>query len=300
MRIKQGKTKAVCAAMLIIAITMLSFAGSASAKLTGGFKQFEQCPYTNLEVKKCIYSPTNGGEVVLGSKKVPIVNPAYLQGGFGKADPETGASKFFAAKNGITLSKASQPVPGGLAGLVNCKEISNFLLRVSCEVTFENGLTGVNSTLELARPASEIVINENALAEEIGVALKLPIKVRLENPFLGSECYVGSSSAPIWWELTTGITTPPAPNKSIQGFSGDLALLEEGSILQLSNAVLVDNAWAAPAAKGCGGLFSFIIDPIINASSGLPSAAGKNTAILKNTINVGAGAAVRNNDKENP
>jgi hypothetical protein len=299
MRKKQTTTR-VLGAMLVIAIAALAFAGSASAKLTGEFKKFEQCQYTNLEVKKCIYSPTIGGEVVLGSKKVPIVNEAYLQGGFSKPNPETGFSKFFAAKNGITLSKAGQPVPGGLAGLVNCKEISNFLLRVSCEVTFENGLTGVNSTLELARPASEIQVSENHLAEEEGVALRMPIKVRLENPFLGSECYVGSEGAPIWWELTTGKTAPPLPNKPITGFGGELELFEEGSVLQLKNAVLVDNAWAAPAAKGCGGLFSFILDPIISASAGLPATAGKNTAILKNTINIASRAAVQLNNEENP
>jgi len=290
----------VSVAAFVVVVATLGFAGNASAKLTGDFTQFSQCPYENLEVKKCLYSETTGGEVVLGSKKVPIVNPAYLQGGFGRPNEETGVSKFFGAKNGDTLSKSPQPVPGGLAGLVNCKEISNLVLRVTCEATFENGLTGVDSTLELAKPAGDIQINENALGEEIGVALKLPLRIHLENPLLGGECYVGSSSSPVIWELTTGITTPPSPNKSIQGYSGDLLLLEEGSVLRLDNAVLVDNAWAAPAASGCGGLFSFILDPIVNASSGLPSAAGKNTAILKNMINVGAAAAVRNNDAENP
>jgi hypothetical protein len=40
-------------------------------------------------------------------------------------------------------------------------------------------------------------------------------------------------------------------------------------------------------------------DPIINASAGLPATAGKNTATLKNTINVAAAAAVRLNDEDN-
>ena len=92
--------------------------------------------------------------MVLGSKKVPIVNTVTLQGGYGKQ--VEGYAPFFAASNGITLSKTPQPVPGGLAGLVNCKEIKDFFLRISCEVTFENGLTGLNATLELARPATEI------------------------------------------------------------------------------------------------------------------------------------------------
>jgi hypothetical protein len=293
------RKKALWAACLA-ALGVLVFAGSASAKLTGEFTKFAQCPFSNLEVKKCLYSPTNGGEVVLGSKKVPIVKTAVIQGGFGAPDEETEFSKFYGATNGETLTKAPQPVPGGLAGLVNCKEISNFLLRISCEVTFENGLTGLNSTLELARPASEIKISENHLAEEVGVTMVLPVKVHLENPFLGSECFVGSSTSPITWNLTTGTTAPPGPNKPITGTGGKLNLLEEGSILRLDNAVLVDNAWSAPGAKGCGGIFSFILDPIVNAAAGLPSAAGKNTAILKNTIYVGAGAAVRANNAENP
>lgn len=288
----------VCTALFAVALATLGFAGSASAKLTGEFAKFQQCPWTNSEVSRCVYSVTTGGEVVLGSKKVPIVNPVTLQGGYGK--PVAQFSKFFAATNGITLSKTPQPVPGGLAGLVNCKEISNIILRVSCEVTFENGLTGVNSTLELARPASEIKISEIHLAEEEGVALVLPIKVRLENPFLGSSCYVGSSSSPIIWELRVDETHPPAPNKPIKGSGGTTKFLEEGQILELKDAVLVDNAWSAPAASGCGGIFSFLIDPIVNASSGLPAAAGRNTAILKNTIDETPAGAVKLNNEEHP
>src|SRR4051812_35786891 len=112
---------AVCVAMFATALMVLGFASSASAKLTGEFTKFQYCPYTNKEVKRCVYSPTTGGEVVLGSKKVPIVNPTYLQGGYGAAaeeGPEEGFSKFYAATNGITLAAVSQPVPGGLAGFV--------------------------------------------------------------------------------------------------------------------------------------------------------------------------------------
>jgi hypothetical protein len=295
---KNKRARAACAALLVVALAMLGLAAGASAKLTGEFAKFAQCPYDNPEVKKCLYSVTEGGVVVLGSKKVPVVNSAVLQGGFGK--PVLKISKFYAAKNGITLSKAAQPFPGGLAGLVNCNEIKNFLLRISCEAIFENGLTGVNSTLELAQGAEGIKISEVHLAQEIGVALKMPIKVHLENPFLGSNCYVGSETSPIVWELTTGKTAPPPPNESIDGSAGELELLEEGAVLRLDNAVLVDNAWAAPAASGCGGLFSFIINPIVNSSSGLPSAAGKNTAILENTINVSSAFATKLNDEENP
>jgi hypothetical protein len=295
----------VCAAMLVVALAVLAFAGSASAKLTGEFKRFEFCPYTTAGVERCLVAITEGGEVVLGSKKVPIEKPVTLQGGYteiSEEEEEEGVefAKFFAATNGITLSKAKQNVPGGLAGLVNCKEISNFLLRISCEVTLENGVTGVTSTLELAKPASEIRISESHLAEGIGVALKLPVKAHLENPFLGESCYVGSSSSPLQWELTSGKTNPPKPNESISGKTGKISFLEKARILKITENELVDNAWSAPGASGCGGLFSFIIDPIVNLSSALPSAAGHNSARLKNTVYETTSFALKKNNEENP
>jgi hypothetical protein len=296
---RENRSKATWVALLLVAVASLAFASSAAAKLTGNYTKFAQCPYNNAEAQKCIYSTTIGGEVVLGSKKVPIVNPVLLQGAYAEADG-TGFSKFIGATNGITLAKVPQPVPGGLAGLVNCKEISNFILKAACELTFENGVTGLNSTLELAKPASDIRISENNLGGEIGTALKLPIKIRLENPFLGESCYVGSSSSPIIWNLTSGTTAPPGPNKPITGTVGEVEFLEEGRILETKGTNLVDNAWAAPGASGCGGVFSFILDPIVNAAAGLPAAAGKNTAILKNSVFIASAFAVAKNNAENP
>jgi hypothetical protein len=87
--------------------------------------------------------------------------------------------------DGVALSKTPQSVPGGLAGLVNCYEISNFFERLACEVIFENGLTGVTATTELAAPASSIGINIQNLIEGSGTALSLPVKVKLSNPLFG-------------------------------------------------------------------------------------------------------------------
>jgi hypothetical protein len=294
-----SRVKKIYVSLMFVALGTLGLASIASAELTGEFTRFAQCPYKNLEVRKCVYSTTTSGEVVLGSKKVPIVNPVLLQGGAGRQ--VEGNAPFFAASNGETLSKTPQPVPGGLAGLINCKEISNTLLRLSCEAALESKLTGANSTLELARPASEIVLSENNLAAEEGVALRLPVKVHLENPFLGENCYVGSSTSPIIWELTSGTTAPPGPNKPITGKTGFIDFLEEGSIAFGKEIVLVDNAWSAPGASGCGGpLVELLLDPVVNASAGLPAAAGKNTAILKNTAFFGAAVSVRENDEANP
>jgi hypothetical protein len=278
------------AASALGVIAMLGSTASAFAH-SGEFAKFNDCPSTNEEVKKCLYSVTVGGQIVLGNKTTPIVNDVTLQGGYGKADSEH-ISKFYEATNGITLSKTPQPVPGGLAGLINCKEIENVIARAACELALESSLTGVNATLELARPASEIQISEFNLVVEEGVALRLPVKIHLENPFLGSSCYVGSSSAPIIWNLTSGATEPPTPYKSIHGTSGILDGREEDEIVELAGNELVDNTWAAPSVSGCDAPLSFAVDPVIDLTIGVPASAGQNTSTLVNNVAIASALAV--------
>lgn len=287
---KQRKTVGVSAAFLAAVLTVLAFASSASAKLVGDYVQFQFCPYNNLEIRRCTHTVTEGGEVVLGSKKTPIVNPVTLQGGYGPVNEE-GFQKFFAATNGETLEKVAQPVPGGLLGLVP-PENSPPLIAALVELAAENGLTGVDAILELARPASEIKFSESHIAEGIGLGVKLPVKIRLDNPLLGANCYVGSESAPIWWELTS---EPPV------GAPGEVEFLDEGRILKLSNNVLADATWAAPAAKGCGGvLLSALIDPVLNLAAGLPAKSGVNSAVLENQNHITTAFVLRKVDAENP
>jgi len=301
---QQKRMGAVCVAILAALLTALSFAGSASAKLTGEFARFEFCPYKNPEVIRCFHALTDGGEAVLGSKKVPIVNPVTLQGGYNEppeSEEITGFSEdFFGATNGVTLSKSPQPVPGGLLGLVP-PENSPPLVKALVELAAENGLTGVNSTLEIAGSPSDIKIRELALALGEGVTLILPLKAKLENPLLGNACYVGSDKAPLIFELRADTTNPPPPNKPITGSGGQVTFIEGGQVLRLDDAVIVDNAWSAPAAKGCGGvLLSALIDPVINAAAGLPAPAGTNTAILESTIHTTTAFALNKNNNENP
>jgi hypothetical protein len=289
---------AVCTAIAATALTTLGLAGSASAS-SELYEKFDLCPIEKEGVARCLYAVTEGGKVTLGNKTVSIVNDVTLQGGYGAPVEEEGGefSTLIPPTNGVTLSKTPQPVPGGLAGLVNCPEISNFILRAACEWTFENGLTGVNSVLELA---GTLKLSETNLTLKQGVAMRMPIKVKLENPFLGSNCYIGSDKAPIIWNLTAGTTTPPEGVEPITGETGSAELLDGGRILKLSENKLVENNWAAPGTSGCGGIFSFLLDPIVSAASGLPAAAGKNVAILENTVHIGSANAVKKDRALNP
>ena len=282
--IKYGYGVALGAVVALLCLPAGAFAH------TGIWAKFNYCPSTTTGVVKCLYSVTNSGEIILGKKKTPIVNPVTLQGGYSEEN-ELGEAKMFAATNGETLSKTAQPVPGGLLGIVP-PESSPPLVKLLSKFFFENSLTGVNATLELAKPASEIIINEFELLVAEGVALKLPVKVHLENPFLGSSCYVGSSSSPLIWNLTTGTTKPNSPNKPITGKPGFVEAKEEAELAQITENSLVENNWSAPAATGCGGVLSFLVDPVIDLELGLPAAAGTNTAILNNTIDTATRGSV--------
>ena len=278
--------KFIAAGLIGLASLMLAPAALAAPHHpTGEWAVFADCPLNRATITDCVYSETTGGSFKLGSKTVPIEHTVILQGGYEGAGENI---KFFGAEDGNTLSKTPQAVPGGLAGLVNCKEISNILLRISCEVAFENGLTGVNATLELAKPATEIKLNTEHLLFSAGVALQLPVKVHLENPFLGGSCYVGSSANPLTIPLTTGTSG------SLKGKVGAITFNEEFDKTTVTGGKLVNNTFTAPSASGCGGaIVELLIDPIINGMIGLPNGEGANAATLNANFEDGAAGSVR-------
>jgi hypothetical protein len=272
-----------------LALAPASQAVAAPHHPTGEFVNFGDCPLSNSSVNACVFSESNGGYFTIGKKTVPLKNPVLLQGGL--IFTESG-NQFVAAEDGNTLSKTAEPVPGGLLGIEAPSSWPTFLKELFNE-TINNGFTGVTATVELAAPASAIEVNTLNLLIEKGTALSLPTKIKLSNPFLGSNCYIGSNSNPVTIAFTTGATSPPPPNTSIHGAAGELFVNGAGTLVRLSGGKLVNNSFAAPGANGCGGLLSFLIDPFVNSIVGLPSAAGHNTAILEGKLETAEAAAVR-------
>jgi hypothetical protein len=276
---------------------MLVPASSASAALTGPWARFDKCPTENLSVTLCVYAESTGGSFTVGTKTVPLVNPVILKGGSYGVNPEEplGVQNFVAPTDGVTLSKAAQPVPGGLLGITAPTWWPQILKDLFNE-TINNGFTGVTSTVELAGPASSVKLNPGGILSRNGVGLSMPVKVKLSNPFFGNNCYIGSNSNPIKLNLTTGTTSPPPPNTPISGSPGKFEGLEEFKIIALKDNELVDNSFSAPGANGCGGiLFSWAVDPLVDSILGTPSAAGRNTAILTGTNYLGGAPYVRAN-----
>jgi hypothetical protein len=290
-RTLSGSRSRRLAATAAVAVATVGFAASsASAAPTGDYAVFSQCPTNVEDLASCVVSDTTSGSIKLGSTTVPINKRIRLQGGY-SYDPVTYEERWHNAKNGQTLERTALNVPGGLLGITIPSQVPQ-PIRGLLEAGI-NTVNGVKATAELVGPVQFSFAN---FANAEGPAAVLPLRVKLDNPFLGDNCYIGSASAPVTLRLTAGTTTPPAGTAPITGSPGTLEFLNEANLIRSSGVSLVDNGFAAPKAKGCGGIFSWAIDPVVNLKVGLPSPAGNNVARFNGTAQIGAATAVRESD----
>jgi hypothetical protein len=287
-RLTGARGRSLVVLVVCVVCGVVGVSSALAKEPSGDFVSFKQCPRFTPGVNLCFYSQVTGGSTTIGKQTVPInadgQHAIVVQGGVEQQEEPPFAETFVGAVNGETLSKTPQSVPGGLGGLVNCAEVpgSGFLRalgRTICMEVFASKLTGLSVTTELAGPASGIAVNRQNLLTGEGAVLSLPVKIHLESPILGRACYIGSDQAPVVLNLTTGTTNPAPPNSPMSGHVGVLKAKDELNFAEISGNVLVDNDFAAPQATGCGGVLSFLIDPIINRKLGLPSPAGNNTTI---------------------
>jgi hypothetical protein len=273
-------TAAACAA--------IGASAASAAGPTGIYSDFGACPLaTHPELASCLYSTSTGGSFKLGNATVPINKTIVLQGGVNQ-DPVTGATSFVDATGGNSLPPVALDVPGGLSGLISSSQLSGAALFL-----YQHTIATANDISATAEQVGPIGFDFDNYFNGSGVAIKLPIRVHLQNPFLGSSCYVGSAAHPITLNLTSGTTSPPAPNTPISGSPGTFYFQDNGNLVIAQGNKLVDNAFSVPGASGCGGIFSLLIDPLVNLKEGFPSAAGKNSATLTGSTKLAVADAVR-------
>jgi hypothetical protein len=222
------------------------------------FGQFKGCPYTDPEVNYCYAGITsggrNGGYFELGNVTVKLSKPITLQGGFIGTEGEL---TLVPATNGYqTLEAPELKVQGGL-GLITTKDQEEAgwpeALKQSFKEAKKNKETTLNVKIELAGnnliyETPGALDTENIIGES-GPAFKLPLKVRMINPWLerlgGGPCEIGNDTNPVWQYLTT--------EKS--GRAGSFSEGYEFLTIELAGSRLNDLNWSveeASRASGCG------------------------------------------------
>lgn len=263
---KKAIRGAVAAGAAGLAVSLLGASGATA----GDFDRFANCPVNNPNVVTCVHSEISSGSFVLGSKNVPIDQTIVFQGGL------TATGGFVPPANGaLALTEPELNVPGGITGIPG----------------LEGPVLGVKSIAKLRGTPIMSIAN---FGQRTGVALELPIRVQLKNWALSNDCSIGSTSNPMVLKLTTGTTAPPGPNSPITGSIGTVAGEGGFKILKYGGVRLVDNSFAAPQAKWCD-VFgtSGLVTLAVNGSTGLASAAGKNTADMNGDLRISASSAVK-------
>jgi hypothetical protein len=279
--LRKGVLVLMAASMLVLAVAAPAMAESKD------FAVFAQCPTKNPAVNLCFFVQSTGKEFIIGNKTVPVNKTITLQGG-SIVNEETGEETFVPAANGESLSKTPLTVPGGLTGIKAPtwwpKELQEWFNK-----QINEGFTGVTATAELV--GNPGISRSNLLAAE-GVALSLPVRLHLNNAILGSSCFLGSKAHPVTFNLTTGTTSPLKPNLPITGKVGELEFKDEFTLVIIKGNEVVDNAFSAPGTEGCGGIFSFFINPLVEGILGVPAGDGHNTAILTGSLQNATAEAV--------
>ena len=272
------------ACLIVVGATGGAIAQPALAKSPYIFKEniaklmspFTGCPYNQPEVGGCVYAKSESGEFKAGNVMVPLKKPIVLQGAF-RENGETGAQEFVGAEHGSTLTPVEQTVPGGLSALIDPSLLSGEILAAYNAAAHSK----VTATIELAGSPSAIVLNEEHLLEGSNeTAIGLPVKVKLTNAFLGSNCYVGSDSEPIIVDLVSGTSG------ALKGKLGEPTTDKEGIILTIKGDTIVNNTYTVPGVQGCGEAASWRaqVDAAGNAKSGLPAEAGINSAVINGQL----------------
>ena len=188
------------------------------------------------------------------------------------------AETWYDAEGGPTIEPVRQAGPT-LSKTVDKELLSESELSRYNYYTKVSKQTKTSLTIEQAEGVP-IEFNLISLLEEEGTAFGFPVKVHLESPFLGSECYVGSNSEPIDVPFTTGVSG------HIQGKNGStLYGTNEGDIITIATSTLVSEAFAEPEAKNCG--VAGGADAAVNAALGLPAPVGANKSVINGTLKAG-------------
>ncbi|MZD10166.1 hypothetical protein GTW43_34570 [Streptomyces sp. SID5785] len=273
------------ASVLVAATALATLASvtpsSAATELNGAWAPFTRCPVDDpamlaadgrQDIAICIASSSASGSIKLGNTQVPTGRTDLQAGVLTHAD---GTTTVVSPAGGALVADSAQ-LPGGLLGLM-CPADDIPVISDLCRKITDATLNRVDATIESVNNPSEFQLLAGVAQGKPIIAL--PVRIKLENPLLGSKCYIGSAKDPI--VLRPQNTTAPAVKT--QRFDPDGTTNATGVMGQISalGATQGDAAYTAPGANGCGLLGA--LDWAVNLKTGLPAGSGTNNVVLNDT-----------------
>jgi hypothetical protein len=272
----------------VAALAVLVPLSSASAvELKGEWAPINRCPVddpaminsTGAEtIAICAASESPSGSIKLGKLRATATGNSNLQ--FGIVGDNLGTG--FTAINPPGGAIISDPVRvrGGLLNLTCGDGPDPIKIRQLCRDLLEdNVLNRVTAKVESAGPVTDFDLVAG-LSENVPI-VTLPVKIKLSNPVLGNNCYIGSNANPIVlhpantdlsnMQVTFGSFDPITGLEDPAGVMGNI---------EVAGVTQGDSTFAVPKATKCGPLN--ILTGAINNKVGLPSPSGNNELVLNN------------------
>ena len=270
---------ALITAAVLIPLSAASASVPQSVRLNGDWAPFNRCPVTNTAMLQadgvnntplCVASSSPSGTIKIGNM-APSTSQSDLQ--FGLVNSSAGFAVIAPQQGAVKSAPAAQP--GGLSGMI-CPSSKRSIAQLCKTLAQSSKLNKVIGTLRSAGDPSDFNLVAG-LSKGIPI-VTLPVKIHLQNPFLGPQCYIGTNANPI--VLHPENATTPAVNT--ESFDGNGTPDPAGVMFAIfsNGGTQQDTSFSVPAATGCGPGGSF--DGPINLKGGLPSPAGQNSLVLTN------------------
>lgn len=277
---RRSRAVLALAAAAAVVVPLLTLGAPANAAST--FKAvppptpqtFANCPYkesvrvtpTHGRVTACLVGDAAQGVIDIGPLDTTFHGPGIVDGGVDLNEAGNGTFNWADATNGKSFSAPRE------------------LLSVPVMVALGNP-PNVTPPADSDVWVQAVVVGQILFGVNGGLITQVPLAFRLENPLLGSSCYLGSASDPITLNLTTGTSG------ALTGSIGSIAIANGGNTIQTIGTEVVDNQFTVPGATGCGS--GGVFDNDIDTTDALPSSAGANTAILYGNFDIGEAKWVR-------
>jgi hypothetical protein len=275
---------AAFAAFVTAAVVMPLSAASASVqqsvKLNGDWAPFNRCPVDNTTMLQadgankaplCVASSSPSGTIKIGNM-APTTSQSDLQ--FGLISSSAGFAIIPPSQGAVQSAPVRQP--GGLSGML-CPSTKPPIRALCKTLAHDRNLNKVIATLKSAGAPSDFNL---AAGLSSGIPIvTLPVKIHLQNPLLGTRCFIGTNANPIVLHPENA-TNPVIQSES---FDGDGTPNPTGGVMFAifsNGGTQQDTSFSVPAATGCGAGGRF--NGPINLRGGLPSPAGQNSLVLTN------------------
>ena len=307
---------AAAAAALVVTAVTSSVAAQSAGTITKGpgypppkgiYSPFINCPLNNPVMHEdmpitnfgggftaCTAGNAVSGSIKIGNITTPVTEPVIVQFGFfiPPNDPNFYPAPAVPPLAGSSAILSTKPdlIPEPLTTALGCPSTDPTVENI-CQQAQTRGGTD-NQVFALAQEAGNIS-NFNLLS------WTQPVKFKLINPLLGSNCYIGSDEAPV--VLNPSLSVGPGVGLS-EEVDPNPTIHPDTFVLAITGASASDSTFSAPGVLGCGpgGAADVPVDLALDAGTGLPAASGTNSLTLTGTFDVGATTASEDSSLTQP